>query len=218
MAPSFLKPRQKIYVYKNDGKDQYSSVIESIKNEEITIALPLSNSAPLQTRVGDLVTVRMPSDAHCLEFTTRVKGFKIDNVPLYVLSYPSEIKRIQLRQHVRLDVLLDVQYYMPPQPDEKHRYIKATTLNISAGGMKLSVQETVPESCVIMVRFNLRVKGTVHNFELESRIVRVQPVEEKKGTVYHVGIQFINTTNSQKDLIYQFIFGKTAELRREGKV
>lgn len=218
MAPSVLKPRQKIYVYRKDSKDQFSSIIESIVNDEIIIALPLSHSAPLHAKAGDILTVRLPADAHCHEFTTRVKGLKIDNVPLYVLSYPSEIKRIQLRQHVRLDVLLDVQYCMLPRPDEKQRYIKATTLNISAGGMKISVPEKLPEDGIIVVRFDLTVKGTAHNFALESRIVRVQPIEDKKNKMYHVGLQFANTTNFQKDLIYQFIFGKMAELRREGRV
>ncbi|MFZ5646600.1 MAG: flagellar brake protein [Bacillota bacterium] len=218
MAPSVLKARQKIYVYRNDGKDQYSSVIESIKNDEITIALPLSHSSPLQARVGDLLTVRLPGDAHCFEFTTKVKGLKIDNVPLYVLSYPSEIKRVQLRQHVRLDVLLDVEYCLPPKPSEKQRYIKATTLNISAGGMKLSVPEPVSEGSIIMVKFDLTVKGTAHSFQLESKVVRVQAIEYKKDKFYHIGLQFTNISNSQKDIIYQFIFGRMAELRREGKV
>lgn len=218
MAPSVLKPRQKIYVYKKDSKDQFSSIIESIINDEIIIALPLSNSAPLHAKAGDILTVRLPADAHCHEFATIVKGLKIDNVPLYVLSYPSQIKRIQLRQHVRLDVLLDVQYCLLPKPDENQQHIKATTLNISAGGMKISIPEKLPEGSIIVVRFDLTVKGASYKFALESRIVRVQPVDHKKTEIYHVGLQFINATNFQKDLIYQFIFGKMAELRREGRV
>lgn len=218
MAPSVLKPRAKIYVYRDGNSDQYSSIIESINSDEITIAIPLSHSSPLQARVGDLLTVRLPSDGHCVEFTTSLKGIKLDNVPLYVLKYPAEIKRVQLRQFVRLDVLLNVQYCTLPVTDQKQQYLKATTLNISAGGMKLSVSDTVSVGQALMVKFEITVKGTIHNFEIEAVAVRVQPVEEKKGKLYHVGLEFINTTNWQRDVIYQFIFGKMAELRREGKV
>ena len=217
MAPSYLKPQQKIYVLKQNSEGQYVSFIESVNSEELTIALPLSHSSSLHAKVGDLLTIRLPSDTHSVEFTTKVIRLKIDNVPLYVLKYPEEIKRVQLRQHVRLSLLLDVMNSLVPESEEAPRYKKAMMLNISAGGMKLSVADTIPEGSLLMVKFELKIKGTDHKFELEATVVRSQAVESQKQNLYHLGLCFTKITNVQKDLIYQFIFNKMAELRRDGK-
>lgn len=217
MAPSYLKPQQKIYVFKQNSQEQYVSSIESTNSDEVTIALPLSHSSSLHAKVGDHLTVRLPSDTHSVEFTTRVIRLKIDNIPLYVLKYPEEIKRIQLRQHVRLSLLLDVMNSVAPESGEAPVYKKAMMLNISAGGMKLSVADNIPEGSLLLVKFALQIKGTDHEFELEATVVRSQAVDSQKQKLYHLGLCFTKVTNMQKDLIYQFIFNKMAELRRDGK-
>ncbi len=217
MAPSDLKPQQKIYVIKQNSETQYISYIESVDSDVITIALPLSYSSSLHANKGDLLTVRLPSDTHSIEFMARVIGLKIDNVPMYVLEYPKEIKRVQLRQHVRLSMLMDIENSVAPEKGKNLQYRKGMMLNISAGGMKLSVPEDIPEGSPLMVKFSLIIRGIEHSFELEAKVVRSQTVEIQKKKHFHLGLCFITVTNMQKDLIYQFIFNKMAELRRDGK-
>lgn len=219
MASFSLKPRQKIMVFHADGKQQYQSVIEDLSGDKIYIAIPLSATSPLVAKAGDYLSVRVPMESHCLEFTTRVSGVKIDNIPMYVLYYPENVTRIQMRRDVRLDVLLDVSYSKLPEPGFEPEYKNAMALNISAGGMKISVSEPVPVNALIQVKFYLPVKGTVHNFELKAKVIRSQVIEAKKQkTAHHLGMSFEDINSKQKDVIYQFIFNKMAGMKRSGKI
>lgn len=214
-----FKENQKIYVLKPDKTEQYISVIEKIEaDNEITIALPLSRSSSLAVKVGEILTVRLPSESYCLEFTVPVKQIKIENVPVYILHYPDHIKRVQLRKHVRVSILLDVQYSELPGPGNEPYYKKALAIDISAGGMKLSVSEEVKEGVTLLIKFDLPVKNGVQNFELEAGVIRSSRVEAAKGPVYQLGLSFLKTTDFQKDTIFNYIFSKMSQLRRSGKV
>lgn len=218
MASFSFKPRQKIIVCPAGGDKQYLSSIEDLSGDKIYIAIPLSESSPLVVKAGDFLSVRMPMESHCLEFTTRVLGVKIENIPMYVLSYPENVNRIQMRRDVRLDILLDIMYSMPPEPGSEPDYKKTVALNISAGGMKISVPDPVSVNALILARFDLPVKGQDHTFELKAKVVRSQVVEMKKQVAYHLGLSFQDINNKQKDIIYQFIFNKMSGMKRAGKI
>lgn len=211
-----FKPNQKIYVLKPSHQEIYISAIEKIEEKKITIALPLSKSSSLPAKAGELLTVRLPSEAHCLEFTTPVLQVKIDNVPVYVLQHPDQINRVQLRKHVRVSLLLDIEYKLLKGSDEED-FKKAVALDISAGGMKVAVTEEARENDRLLIAFNLPAKTGVIGFELETRVLRSVKLEKDKGKVYHLGLLFTDITNPQRDIIFSYIFNRMAELRRSGK-
>lgn len=215
--PTF-KPHQKIVVYSLQDDQPYQSRIEDVSEDEIYIAIPLSESSPLALRTGDYITVRLPLDTHSLEFTTQVVGMKLDSIPRFAINYPESIQRVQLRQDVRIDILLDVMYSLLPEAGADPEYKKAVAVNISAGGIRLTVKEPLQEETPLLIKFYLPVKGFVHFFEMESKIVRCQLVESKDQTaVYHLGLAFLNINSKQKDFIYQFIFQKMSQMKRLGR-
>ncbi len=219
MASFTFKPRQRIFVRKTGGELDYISNIEYVAGNKIYISLPLYESSPLTARIGDTLTVRMPAETHCLEFTTRFLGTKMENIPMYILLCPESANRIQLRRDVRLDVLMDVMYSEMPEPRAEENYKKATALNISAGGMKLSVFGQIPQNTLILVKFSLPVKGSAQSFELKARVIRTVAVEAQgRRTAYHIGVFFQEINNRQKDIICQYIFQQMAGLKREGKI
>jgi c-di-GMP-binding flagellar brake protein YcgR len=218
MSAVNLKLDQKIYVYKPYRDEQYVSVVEEIGEDTFSIAIPLSQSSPLAARAGDTLKIKMTSQAHSLEFTTQVVRIKLDNVPLYVLRYPDRVKRVQLRKDVRFDILMDIFYCRPPGNGNQPDYKKAVAVNISAGGMKLSVPEQIAPGEIIMMKFSLPVKSVVHEFQLKAKVVRCQADDVKrKKTSYNLGLLFTDINNAQKDTIYQYIFNKMSEMRRAGK-
>ena len=213
-----LKPHQKIVVYSLQDDQPYQSRIEDVFEDEIYIAIPLSESSPLALKTGDYITVRLPLDTHCLEFTTQVVGMKLDSIPWYVINYPESIQRVQLRQDVRIDILLDVLYSTIPEAGADPEYKKAAAVNFSAGGIRIAVREPLQEDTLLLIKFNLPVKGSVHFFEMESKIVRCQLVESKdQAAIYHLGLAFHNIHSKQKDFIYQFIFQRMSQMKRLGR-
>ncbi|MCL5057839.1 MAG: flagellar brake domain-containing protein [Actinobacteria bacterium] len=209
---------QKIYVSKPENRGTYISAIEKIEEKkEIAIALPLSQSSSLPVRIGDLLTIRVPSDSSSMEFTTSVKQVLIENVPVYVLEYPDRINRVQLRKHVRVNILLDIQYSTVPRSGEKPDYRKATALDISAGGMKISVPGEIGEGETLLVAFELPVKAGAHSFELETRVMRSFRVGKAESSVYQLGLLFTSITAAQRDMMFNYIFSRMAGLRRDGK-
>lgn len=214
-----LLPQQNITVQLPSDDQLFHSRIEDISGSEVTIAPPLSDSAVFPARAGDEITVRVPMKTHCLEFTTRLVEIKTESGNLYKIRYPETIDRVQLRQDVRIDMLMDVMFSPFPAPGSEPVYRKAVAVNMSAGGMRISIPEEIPEGTPLLVKFYLPVKGYVHNFEIEAVVVRSQPSGSKEQMpVHQLGLNFHKINSKQKDIIYRFIFEKMSQRKRTGRM
>ncbi|MBF7081945.1 PilZ domain-containing protein [Desulfallas sp. Bu1-1] len=208
-----LRISQKIQVAKKDSKDLFNSSIQDIKNGVISIAMPYLKERPMVLRRNDEVTVRFTLDESSYMFETRVLGEARDNIILYRLAYPAEINRVQQRMHVRLQVMMDIQYAVLERDNKAMTYKKATTVDISGGGMKIAVRKRIKENTLIKVIFTLPLRSRPERMELAARVVRSQKVDPGKE-LYHLGIKFENINFGQEDKIVRFIFEKMAQQKR----
>ncbi len=89
---------QKIFVTREFDDCKYISTIQDYNDSTIYISLPLAQQVPLTLHKGNKITVQLISPDHLLEFESTVTSLAQDNIVLIGISYPANIKRIQLRK------------------------------------------------------------------------------------------------------------------------
>jgi c-di-GMP-binding flagellar brake protein YcgR len=206
-----VKQSQKIMVSKNEkDKHEYTSSIEDINPRGIAITIPLHNQVAMSLRRGEEIYVKVPMPGWSLEFKSRVKSYKMENIPLIILEHPVETKRIQRRSAVRFKVLMDIKIApLPENPKEEPLFADATAIDLSAGGMEMMTAARFEKNANVLVNFDLNMdKKTVYKFSVKSVVRRVAPLAKNK---FKVGVEFLELSKAEQDRIFQYIFKKSAE-------
>ncbi|KJS17888.1 MAG: hypothetical protein VR69_03005 [Peptococcaceae bacterium BRH_c4b] len=202
-----LRPHQKIFVLKEFDNAKYISTIEDFNNQTIYISLPLYQQVPLVLHRGNKIKVQLISPDHLLEFESTVTSLAQDNIVLIGISYPNHIKRVQLRKHVRLEILLKAQYAHEPEPGQEPVFKTVDAVNISAGGIRLATREHIEHGTKLQVKFKLPIMKKDIEFNLSSVVKRTALIELRgRNNLYHVGVEFLDITRRESDQIVQYIF------------
>jgi c-di-GMP-binding flagellar brake protein YcgR len=216
MAIEKYKIGQKISLTrKNDNNgDSYYSTIQNITDNEIYIDIPYLGKNPLVLMHYEKIDVKYITKSAAFAFTASCLGVhkETETLQFYKLSAPTdnEIKKIQMREFVRVPMMLDVEYYLPDS-EEKH---KGTTVDLSGGGMKLATKNKLAEKQVIDLYFKIYKKRLVIDMEIKAQVVRSELVDQQLNT-YHSGLKFLNLTRTMEDTIVSFVFEKQMQqLRR----
>lgn len=214
MAEEFdIHVRQKIQVLKPGTNEWFNSSIQDIKQNVISISWPYLQERPLVLCKGDTVQVRLAAERAAYYFNTTVIGETKDNINLYQLAYPREVERIQQRSHVRLPVVLDVKYAVLQDDKKPLKFIDASVVDLSGGGMKLAVREEIKENTRLMLNFILPFRGKPELVKLEAIVIRNQLVDQVR-LIYHLGVKFVDISFHQQDMIVRFIFERMAQQKR----
>lgn len=210
LAGFTVKQSQRITVTRSeDDRLEFVSSIENIGPGGIDISVPLRNQVPLELRRGDPVYLKVPMSSFSLEFETRVKSFKSENIILITLEHPEDFKRVQRRGSVRFKILLNIFVAPFPADGEEPVYTEATALDLSAGGMEIMTPQHYSMDSKLLVGFTLEIdKNNARNFLTKSVVRRVTPVSAKK---YKIGVQFLDLSTSDSDKIFRYIFKKSSE-------
>ena len=162
-----LKIGQKLQVRRKDAKEWFNSGIQDIRDGYIRINMPFSQERPLVLRRSEKVVIRFFSEQSSFIFNTNVIGEAADNIKLYRLDYPQKINRVQQRNHVRLPVIIDVEYAKAEEKDKNIVYKKTTTVDLSGGGMKLLTREKIKSGNKLLLLFSLPLKNRPELFEIK---------------------------------------------------
>jgi len=206
----YLSITQKIQISK-DGETWFNSSIQDLLPGTFSIITPYLKGQP-QIFKGDWVQVKFFKDDSNYDLETRVTDEVKDSIPLLRLAYPEQINRIQKRNHVRLPVELEVQYAPVNQAGKKEAplvFAKASTVDISGGGMKLMVRHPIEEKEMLTLKFYLPLRRGLEHLILRAlvnRCIEVDPQTQK----YQLSLEFDSINRRQQDIIVRFIFEKMA--------
>lgn len=214
-----LRLGQKVTIFPMDQNEQYVSSVYDIDAKGIYVPIPFADKRPLVLSHGQRVRIKYMGEGSNYIFPTEAIGRKVeqDRLPMYIFKHPREveIERIQLREFVRVPVMLEVQFAPPPVNNESPAYKKATTVDMSGGGMKIAVKEPIEKGTMVLLHFTLHVKSKKkqQEFKLLAQAVRCQLADEE-AKVYHVGFKYLDIRPAQQDLIMAFIFERMVEIKR----
>jgi c-di-GMP-binding flagellar brake protein YcgR len=125
----------------SDKKDTYKSKIYEIKEDEIYIDYPSNESTNRTEYFFDGTQFKasfLDKEKNVYTFRTELLGRKIEKVPVLIITSPKneEIHKVQRRQFVRVETLLDVAV---KNANNSYEPFPSVVVDLSAGGMLLSL-------------------------------------------------------------------------------
>lgn len=207
---------QKIEVIEDDKKNGerqlYFSRIEDISAESLFITPPFRKGFYLPPRRGRRIVARLPADTCSYLFETVLLAYHSSPLPLWEISLPDTIKRIQMREYVRLDIALEIKIELEDAscPGQS---IVTLSKDISAGG----VQVMLPKPLPVKTKLNMTVSLSAQDqFQAEGEIVRIIPPEQDDDRTC-AGIKFSKIDEKTRRQIVKFIFQEQVERRKKEK-
>jgi len=205
-----------VRIARSNEKAFYSSTIQDIGDDFVTIMAPLQEGYPLLLQPGERIMGRFTQGRKSFYFYTFVLGRHKENGIIFLeLSMPEEIKEDQQRLAIRLPILLDIEKsaLSSVKEGEEPVYEKTKALDLSAGGMKITSNLEYPIGTIFSIRFSLEFNGSgiSQSVQFITRALLVYCKEIEKRKLYHIGVEFIDLKEPQRDKIFKFIFNKMSK-------
>jgi c-di-GMP-binding flagellar brake protein YcgR len=180
--------------------------IQDITEEYIATNIPISSGQYLPLSRGTKVEVIYYEEENIYKFKSSVIGRKFENIPILLLSKPTEIEKIQRRKYFRIPLLSNIKYKnlkneprTNPRTIEDSEYANALLVDLSGGGMKVKVAEQVKLNDFLLVSL------TINNESLLVVGQAMRIVKDDEGR-YVCGLSFEFLENSTREVIIKFIF------------
>lgn len=207
----------KLEISWNDG--YYKSNIENVENDIISISIPIKEGQYIPLRVGEMIEVIYYYESDIYKFYSKVVKRKIDVIPLIQIAYPEEVFMVQRRRFVRVPIICNVVYSKIATKEngreikvskDKISDLKGIMVDLSGGGMRIKLQETLGMGDLIQVRMPIGEDV----LSLKGKVVRVEFDDENK--LYMCGINFVDLDEKVRDKLIRFIFQVMREQMRKG--
>lgn len=195
-----------------DKDDWYVSSVQDLDENNFYISIPTQGPNSLILHNGDAAKVSLISEGSRFEFETVMLGQHYDNIPLYVLALPKEYKRIQLRDFVRLPIVLEIHFCELTENEQLPVFSRCKCLDLSGGGCRLLLKKEYPLNTRLLLKFILPIRNRTEKIEVTGKVVRTSLVE--RINQYHVGVKFEKISRRLQDLIVYFILAKLSEQNR----
>ncbi len=219
-AEKIIPIGQKIDIFVRDGDFEgiYSSYIYDMDEKYIYILLPTNkNGLNAYIRRGEVFDISfIDSKERRVGFSTKLVDVikEEDDKTIYKVEKPKEVfYRIELRESFRVDILTEseIMYFKNAIP----RKNKATIIDISAGGAKLSANIELATKLNIgdKVFLSFELDDNMKLENIEAKVVR-KAIAKENG-LHHYGLQFINLDKDTKEKLIKFCINKQLEFVRK---
>jgi c-di-GMP-binding flagellar brake protein YcgR len=196
----------------------YKSLIQDITDRQIYISIPIKDGNFISIRIGESFEVLYYEEKNVFKFDGIVIGRSTeDNVPLLIIAYPQEIRKIQRREFFRVEIIYFMQYLKMGKKIDGDEIVKTLDtekgnkgilLDISGGGMKLKLRDKLKAGDVIVTEIPMECEKII----AMGRVVRCEIDEDEK---YICGVAFKNIDNKTREKIIRFLFDK---MRKRSKI
>lgn len=144
------------------------------------------------------------------QFKSIYKAKKMVPIPIWIATLPTDIKKVQLRSFVRLDVNVSVSLI---ESESEQPLPKAfVTRDLSGGGLCLISKIPIPPRTPVNLTINLAEQGTINASGITVRLDK-QPSDLN---LYLISIKFVDIIEHDRSKIIKFIFQKQVERKRKG--
>lgn len=195
----------KIEILMEDGI--YKSNIQDVYDDHIGISIPVREGIYLPLKKGEKVEGIFYSYKGTFKFHTIVVGRKIDRIMMILLAKPKSFIKIQRRNYVRVSTVSKVICSIIDSSEDA-QFFEGFTLDISAGGMKLSTSKELNIGDTIAISVTLKNE----ELHLKGKIIRVEK-EDKRNIC---GVAFIDMDNKTTEKIVRLLFQIMREQRKNG--
>jgi c-di-GMP-binding flagellar brake protein YcgR len=205
-----VNQRLDIIVASQDQDEYYHSRIEEVDEHFMILAMPIRHSLPVFLPPNTEFYGSILDSSGRFQFKSIYKAKKMLPIPIWVATLPTNIKKVQLRSFVRLDVNVSVSLI----ESESEQPVPQTfiTRDLSGGGLCLISKVPIPPSTPVNLTINLAEQGTINASGITVRLDK-QPSDL---LVYLISIKFVDIIEHDRSKIMKFIFQKQLERKRKG--
>lgn len=193
--------------------EQYSSRIEDIGTEHMVIAMPMSKGFPILLRPGNKFYGKILLAEAVYLFTSTFLDKRMQPLPIWIISKPEDVQKIQQRAFVRVDATLPVQVeILPENEQDPAQQLEVATRDISGGGLKIICKQPMLANTKLLLTINVPEAGLIQTAAEVMRVERPQPDRE----LYWVGVKFVDMNEQIRSKIIRFVFKRQMEQRKKG--
>ncbi|WP_374712150.1 flagellar brake protein [Symbiobacterium terraclitae] len=211
-----INQRVTIFIPQGPWKGRYSTYMEAVDASTIRVAHPMFGSALVPLMPGDEVVVEYLEGGDRIGFEATVVQRANDATPGLILTRPepSTIRSLQLRDFVRLDVSLPIEYVLSGTHREEGGKVQlkpGRLIDLSGGGAQIVTEEEFP----VGTRLDLVIHLPKQLIPAEAEVVR--RATDSEGPV-RLGVRFSAIEERDREQIVKYIFAEQRRRRKKGLV
>ncbi|MED0586844.1 cyclic di-GMP receptor DgrA [Bacillus subtilis] len=205
------------YIEENELKKAKSKAV-SIENNELLIAYPVdvvTGRTVILHNDMEVTVEFVGKDEVPYRFTSRVKGKVKDKLQMICLEVPprEKMKRIQRRQYVRTDAVLDV--HIQPGNEEEFRTL---SYNISAGGIAVVLADGLSFQSGESLRLIIRLPEEEHTRQIETEAVVRRIFDDPKSGKRKMTLEYSEIAAGDQQALLQYCIRRQLNKRRKARM
>lgn len=183
-------------------KRVYKTIIQDVVKDGFLISIPISEGEYLILNQHEEVELyNYVDDLSLYKLNCNIIGKVIDNnIPLYKISLPKDIKKIQRRNYVRVNMLHPIKYVKGESNNIKdNEMLPALLLDLSGGGMRIKLREELYIGDIISAQLNSEELA----INVKGKVVRKEKSNDGR---FIYGISFWQLDNISREDIIRNVF------------
>ncbi|WP_339203499.1 cyclic di-GMP receptor DgrA [Bacillus sp. FSL K6-1366] len=205
------------YIEENELKKAKSKAV-SIENNELLIAYPVdvvTGRTVILHNDMEVTVEFVGKDEVPYRFISRIKGKVKDKLQMICLEMPprEKMKRIQRRQYVRTDAVLDVQI----QPGNEEE-IRTLSYNISAGGIAVVLADGLSFQSGESLRLIIRLPEEEHTRQIETEAVVRRIFNDPKSEKRKMTLEYSEIAAGDQQALLQYCIRRQLNKRRKARL
>lgn len=205
------------YIEENELKKAKSKAV-SIENNELLIAYPVdvvTGRTVILHNDMEVTVEFVGKDEVPYRFISRIKGKVKDKLQMICLEMPprEKMKRIQRRQYVRTDAVLDVQI----QPGNEEE-VRTLSYNISAGGIAVVLADGLSFQSGESLRLIIRLPEEEHTRQIETEAVVRRIFNDPKSGKRKMTLEYSEIAAGDQQALLQYCIRRQLNKRRKARM
>ncbi|MBA5716425.1 cyclic di-GMP receptor DgrA [Bacillus sp. FSL K6-1560] len=205
------------YIEENELKKAKSKAV-SIENNELLIAYPVdvvTGRTVILHNDMEVTVEFVGKDEVPYRFISRIKGKVKDKLQMICLEMPPREKmiRIQRRQYVRTDAVLDVQI----QPGNEEE-VRTLSYNISAGGIAVVLADGLSFQSGESLRLIIRLPEEEHTRQIETEAVVRRIFNDPKSGKRKMTLEYSEIAAGDQQALLQYCIRRQLNKRRKARM
>lgn len=175
----------------------FNSTIQDVKEDSFLISMPMKKESYVKFKNNEKLSIYYYFENTSLyKFESKVLGReKCGNMPLYKLTLPKEVVKIQRREYVRINIMAPVEII------KDNKKIHGLLLDLSGGGMRIKTEEKLSKEEIL----EIKLKSSEFSNEININGVVVRENRDEEGK-YVYGIRYYRIEEKVREKIIQTIF------------
>lgn len=198
-------------VLEGEYQGLYKTHVDEVGQKRISVFAPYHQREVIPLREGIPVEIVFWDDAASYTMESVVVQRIAIPVPIYVLEFSDDIRRVQRRNFVRVDAFYPVTFQVVEKTGLSDLK-SGIMLDLSGGGMRFQTREKLEKGAILYAYLELP-SGKLGT---PGRVCRIEPIENTKK--FSVSVNFYQIAERDRDRVVRCVFDIQRDMRKKGLV